>query len=62
MAPILTIMYIRLARKEEKEMISFFGAEYEKFKNNTPAFFPSFKTLFSDLITNLTKEKIALKH
>ncbi len=46
MAPILMIMYIRLARKEEKEMISHFGAEYEKYRKNTPSFFPSLKTLF----------------
>lgn len=62
MAPILTIIYIRLARKEDKEMILLFGKEYEQYRNNTPAFFPSPKTVFSSVINNLTKERIVLKH
>lgn len=62
MAPILIIMYIRLARKEEKEMILHFGVEYGKYKKSTPAFFPSPKTVLSSFMNNLLKEKVALKH
>ena len=62
MAPILTVMYIRLARKEEKEMILQFSKEYEKYKNSVPAFFPSPKTILTDTINSLIKEKITLKN
>lgn len=62
MAPLLIIMYIRLARKEEKEMILHFGADYGKYKNSTPAFFPSVKTVLSGVVNSLVKEKVALKH
>ena len=35
MWPILVIMYIRLAKKEEKEMEEMFGEEYLKYKEDT---------------------------
>lgn len=40
MFPILTYMYIRLARIEEKEACAEFAEEYSKYAANTPAFFP----------------------
>ncbi len=38
--PILTWMYLRLARREEQEMRADFGAEYARYAERTPAFFP----------------------
>lgn len=40
MFPILTYMYIRLARIEEKEAYAEFAEEYSNYAANTPAFFP----------------------
>lgn len=40
MFPILVIMYIRLAKKEENEAMAEFGNSYGTYQNNTPAFFP----------------------
>ncbi|MFZ3087743.1 MAG: isoprenylcysteine carboxylmethyltransferase family protein [Methylotenera sp.] len=40
MFPILTYMYIRLARIEEKEAYAEFAEEYSKYAAKTPAFFP----------------------
>jgi protein-S-isoprenylcysteine O-methyltransferase Ste14 len=40
MFPILTYMYVRLARIEEKEAYAEFAEEYSKYAVNTPAFFP----------------------
>lgn len=38
--PIVVYMYIRLARKEEKNMIEEFGEEYIMYKNKTKKFIP----------------------
>ncbi|NNU82272.1 isoprenylcysteine carboxylmethyltransferase family protein [Geobacillus sp. BMUD] len=40
MAPILFVMYTRLAKKEEKEMIKMFGEEYIKYMKEVPRFIP----------------------
>lgn len=40
MFPILTYMYVRLARTEEQEAYAEFAEEYSKYAANTPAFFP----------------------
>jgi protein-S-isoprenylcysteine O-methyltransferase Ste14 len=40
MFPILTWMYLRLARQEEQEMCADLGAEYARYAERTPAFFP----------------------
>jgi protein-S-isoprenylcysteine O-methyltransferase Ste14 len=40
MLPILVTMYIRLARREEREVRTAFGEEYEYYAMHTPAFFP----------------------
>ena len=40
MFPILTLMYVRLARVEERSAIDQFGDEYRRYQEQTPAFFP----------------------
>ena len=40
MFPILVTMYIRLARREEREALAEFGEAYATYAANTPAFFP----------------------
>ncbi len=40
MFPVLVIMYVRLARSEERTAIAEFGAEYERYMHEVPGFFP----------------------
>ena len=40
MFPVLAYMYLRLARREEREMQAVFGEEYQRYAAATPAFFP----------------------
>lgn len=40
MFPILVVMYVRLARREEREVLAEFGEAYTRYRANTPAFFP----------------------
>ena len=40
MFPILTWMYVRLARREEREIRAEFGTQYDDYAERTPAFFP----------------------
>jgi len=40
MFPILVTMYIRLARREERDALTQFGAAYANYAASTPAFFP----------------------
>ncbi|HXF65199.1 MAG TPA: isoprenylcysteine carboxylmethyltransferase family protein [Burkholderiales bacterium] len=40
MFPILVYMYVRLARREEREVAAAFGEEYARYASCTPAFFP----------------------
>ena len=42
MFPVLVAMYVRLARREEREAGHAFGKEYERYARATPAFFPRF--------------------
>ena len=42
MFPILMFMYVRLAKREEGEALAGFGEEYERYRDDTPAFFPRF--------------------
>jgi len=44
MAPILFITYLRLARREEREMIEKFGERYLAYRAHTPAFVPSWNS------------------
>lgn len=40
MFPVLVYMYVRLARREEREVAVEFGADYARYAAQTPAFFP----------------------
>jgi protein-S-isoprenylcysteine O-methyltransferase Ste14 len=42
MFPILVAMYVRLARREEREMLAQFGDEYTEYMATIPAFMPRF--------------------
>jgi protein-S-isoprenylcysteine O-methyltransferase Ste14 len=43
MFPILVTMYVRLARREEREMRAEFGAKWDAYAERTPAFFPHWR-------------------
>ena len=45
MFPILVTMYVRLARREEKEIAEEFGDHYRRYAARTPAFLPRARTL-----------------
>ena len=40
MFPILVTMYVKLARREEREVLEEFGEGYRRYAAATPAFFP----------------------
>ena len=40
------LMYVRLARKEEKDVIAEFGDEYRRYATQTPAFIPGFRNKY----------------
>ena len=40
MFPILLTMYVKLAQREEGEVLEEFGEEYRRYAAFTPAFFP----------------------
>jgi protein-S-isoprenylcysteine O-methyltransferase Ste14 len=40
MFPVLVYMYVRLARREEKEAIAEFGDDYRRYMESTPGFIP----------------------
>lgn len=42
MFPILVLVYARLAKSEERDMVAEFGQEYEQYRRHTPAFIPDF--------------------
>jgi len=44
MFPVLVIMYVRLAKIEEREAIAEFGAAYRQYMKKVPAFIPRFQT------------------
>ncbi|MCQ3972072.1 MAG: isoprenylcysteine carboxylmethyltransferase family protein [Anaerolineae bacterium] len=43
MFPILVVMYVRLARREEREALAEFGEAYACYAAHTPAFFPRWR-------------------
>ena len=47
MFPILVYMYVRLARREEREVAGEFGEEYLRYSKRTPAFLPRLGGLFT---------------
>jgi len=40
-SPILVLVYARLAKREEADMLANFGQDYERYRQRTPAFIPS---------------------
>ena len=40
MFPILVTMYVKLADREEKEVLQEFGEQYQSYMRSTPAFMP----------------------
>ncbi|OGI45350.1 MAG: isoprenylcysteine carboxyl methyltransferase [Candidatus Muproteobacteria bacterium RIFCSPHIGHO2_01_FULL_65_16] len=44
MFPVLAYMYVRLARREEREVAAEFGQEYKRYAARTPAFIPRWRT------------------
>jgi protein-S-isoprenylcysteine O-methyltransferase Ste14 len=48
MFPVLVFMYVRLARAEEREALSEFGAVYERYMHEVPGFIPSISAKTSD--------------
>ena len=49
MFPILLTMYVRLARREEREVRATFGETYERYAAVTPAFFPRLRRMYTDV-------------
>lgn len=47
MFPVLVVMYAKLARNEEQEVLAAFGKQYEAYMAKVPAFLPRFDRLFS---------------
>jgi len=39
---VLVTMYVRLAGREEREVMAEFGDEYQRYASVTPGFFPRF--------------------
>lgn len=46
MFPVLTVMYVKLARTEERDAIAEFGAAYQKYAAEVPGFIPRFSRIF----------------
>jgi protein-S-isoprenylcysteine O-methyltransferase Ste14 len=48
MFPVLVVMYVKLARSEEREALAAFGDAYRAYMARVPAFVPRLARLFSD--------------
>ena len=46
MFPVLTVMYVMLARSEEQEALASFGSDYRKYMADVPGFVPRLSRLF----------------
>jgi protein-S-isoprenylcysteine O-methyltransferase Ste14 len=46
MFPVLTYMYVRLARREERDAIAEYGEAYQAYMREVPAFFPRLSRVF----------------
>ena len=47
MFPVLVVMYVRLARTEERDAIASFGADYESYRRRVPGFIPRLRRVRS---------------
>ena len=45
MFPILLVVYLRLAKAEERQAIEQFGDQYIQYRNSTPAFIPKIRSV-----------------
>ena len=45
MFPVLVFMYVRLAKREEREALANFGDDYRDYMGEVPAFVPRLSTL-----------------
>jgi protein-S-isoprenylcysteine O-methyltransferase Ste14 len=52
MFPVLVIMYVRLARAEEREALRTFGHAYARYMQTTPGFIPRFATRNDRLVAH----------
>lgn len=43
MFPVLVLVYARLAKVEERDMVAEFGQDYEQYRRRTPAFIPAIR-------------------
>jgi protein-S-isoprenylcysteine O-methyltransferase Ste14 len=48
MFPILVYMYVRLARREEREVLAQLGDQYRSYMTRTPAFMPRWRRLHTE--------------
>lgn len=46
MFPVLTVMYVMLARSEEQEALASFGSDYRKYMADVPGFVPQLSRIF----------------
>jgi protein-S-isoprenylcysteine O-methyltransferase Ste14 len=49
MFPVLVVMYVRLARQEEKETRATFGSTYDIYASNVPAFIPHWSRIVDSI-------------
>jgi protein-S-isoprenylcysteine O-methyltransferase Ste14 len=52
MFPVLTFMYVRLARHEEQDAIAAFGDQYKRYRSEIPGFVPSLRRFFGQQSTS----------
>lgn len=57
MFPVLVIMYVWLAKTEEREALAEFGQAYQRYKQQVPAFFPGLGDLLNGTTYRRTGEK-----
>jgi protein-S-isoprenylcysteine O-methyltransferase Ste14 len=48
MFPVLTVMYVKLARTEERDSMAEFGEAYAKYAAEVPGFIPRLSRIFSE--------------
>lgn len=52
MFPVLSLMYVRLARREEREALAVFGDAYRSYMARVPAFVPSWRPAYGPAINH----------
>lgn len=52
MFPVLVVIYVRLARSEERKASAEFGSDYRRYMAITPGFFPRFRRASRNADTN----------